>query len=667
MKPVKWWMPWLALLVLVVLVPTVVAQEKAPLMLIQGAPDAASSPPDVQTYVSVINPDTATSIEGLTAANFNLSESDTAVSGVQVSYETVGLAVVIVVDRGGISAAGDPRIKQATALANALVDRLSVTNVSSDDIVAMVGVGEKGVLQPEENFTLPPSVDTNRVRNALLMMEGETVKGGTPLYDGLDEALRLLIENPDKDIRESLSHRRKVIVVFSDGIDKEYSDEAREFDIIKKANDHGISLYAIGMARTNQALTGERNLVRLTGQTKGLYLLRKNADSEAEVKALFDRLVTQRQQYLLRYTTHQRKGTFLLKVVVNTPDLGSAEQTASFASVLEVPEVAIVQPTTGMTFTVPFSQTTRGPEPFAIALRAQVTFPDDVTKNRVTEVRYFANGNLIGSGTASPDFAFDWPVSTLVTPTTEAVVQQYTLTAEGVDALTGQALKTGAPVKIEVTWEWEEPPVPERLLSWARTNWFLLLALVVLGIGMIVLLILLISTRGKIATQAVKATTGVLKGMTQRLGAQPPAPGKLVVVQGANMGREFRLTGPVVKVGRDPQFSDFALYDEFVSNPHFTITMDQTQFFITDEGSTNGTRVNGVPIPPRQRMLLQAEAIIEVGQTRLQFKRLGGTTRALGAGESLPPATPLPYPPTQVAPPGQDQVPPVKGGPTRRV
>lgn len=667
MKPVKWWIPWLALLSLVILVPTVVAQEKAPLMLIQGAPDAASAPPEVKTYVSVINPTTAASIEGLTAADFSLSESDTGVSGVLASYETVGLAVVIVVDRGGISAAGDPRIKQATSLANALVDRLSVTNVDSDDIVAVVGVGEKGVLQPEENFTLPPSVDTNRVRNALLTMEGETVKGWTPLYDGLNEALRLLIENPDVGIRQALSHRRKVIVVFSDGIDKEYSDEAREFDIISKANEQGISLYAVGMARTNQALTGERNLVRLTTQTQGLYLLRKNADSETEIKAFFDRLVTQRQQYLLRYTTHQLKSTYLLKVIVNTPDLGSAEQTASFASVLEQPKVVMEQPTTGMTFTVPFSQTTRGPEPFFIALRAQVTFPDGVTENRVTEVRYFANGNLIGSGTVGPDFAFDWPVSLLVTPTTEAVVEQYTLTAGGVDALTGQALKTGDPVKIEVTWEWEEPPVTERLLSWVRGNWWLLLILVVLGVGMIVLLILLISTRGKIATQAVKATTSALKGMTQRLGTQPPAPGKLVVVQGANMGREFRLTGPVVKVGRDPQFSDFALYDEFVSNPHFTITMDQTQFFITDEGSTNGTRVNGVPIPPRQRMLLQPEAIIEVGQTRLQFKRLGGTTRQLGAGDPAQPGGPLPYPPTQVAPPGSDQVPPVKGGPTRRV
>jgi pSer/pThr/pTyr-binding forkhead associated (FHA) protein len=130
----------------------------------------------------------------------------------------------------------------------------------------------------------------------------------------------------------------------------------------------------------------------------------------------------------------------------------------------------------------------------------------------------------------------------------------------------------------------------------------------------------------------------------------------------------------VVKVGRDPQFCDFALYDEFASNPHFSITLEQTQFFITDEGSTNGTRVSGAPLQPHQRVLLQPDAIIEVGQTRLQFKRLGGTTRQLDA-QPAPPPEPAQrsHPPTQLAPPpGVAQTPPQpgpgqRGGPTRQV
>jgi hypothetical protein len=121
--------------------------------------------------------------------------------------------------------------------------------------------------------------------------------------------------------------------------------------------------------------------------------------------------------------------------------------------------------------------------------------------------------------------------------------------------------------------------------------------------------------------------------MTQRLGVGggAPARGKLVITKGANIGREFKLSTPIVKVGRDPQFSDFALYDQFVSNPHFSIIMEQDQFYIQDEGSTNGTKLNGAPLQHGQRYPVQQDAIIEAGSTQIQFKRLGGTTRRLGA------------------------------------
>lgn len=147
-------------------------------------------------------------------------------------------------------------------------------------------------------------------------------------------------------------------------------------------------------------------------------------------------------------------------------------------------------------------------------------------------------------------------------------------------------------------------------------------------------------------------------------------------------------------MARDPQFGDFALYDEYVSNPHFSIHYEQTQFYIVDEGSTNGTRVNGMPIPPHTRILLQPDSIIEVGMTRLQFKRVGGTTRQLQQQPSavppppspgVPPSPPYPGPmppstpgtpiPTQTYPgPGAPPTPPSSpgtsqpsGGPTRKV
>jgi len=613
-------------LVLLMVVQAGQAQGSGPLLIIQGAPDTIIAPPEVRTYVSVIDGNTAQTIEGLTTDSFQVKEVGIDVGTPAVSYEPVGLAIVVVVDRGGISAPGDPRIKEATDLVRELANRLSVTGAGDDDVIAIVGVGQDGVLEPKEDFSWNP-VDTNLVLNALVTMEGEAVRGGTPLYEGLDESLRLLTDNTNATIRDVLSHRRKIVVVFSDGIDPGFSSTAREQDIIRKANAADISLYTIGMARRNGSLSAAGNLENLAIQTYGLYQLHNNDETQQQVLDLFDNLATQRQQYLVTYRTRQPKGSYTLNVAADT-SIGSAEKSVSFSSILETPQIALTSPSDGLRVTVPYSLALGNFLPTTITLNVQIT-PVDGAARDPSEVRYIANGVFIGTGTAAPTFDFVWDLSRVVTPTEKAQTQDYTLVVNADDAYLGTGM-TSQPLNIRVTWAAKEVTFAEKTTEEVKENWWVILILIALAVGLVVLLFLLIKTRGELARKVITRTTSALRGVTKRLGASPQrAPGKLVVIQGANMGREFRLAAQVVKVGRDPQFCDFALYDEFVSNPHFSIQLEQTQFFITDEGSSNGTRLNGVPIPPKQRMLLQPDTIIEMGQTRLQFKRLGGTTRQL--------------------------------------
>ena len=657
------------------------SQGTGPLVIIQGPPDTTTAPPEVRTHVSVIDESTAQAIEDLTAKDFQVQEAGTDVGTPTVSYELAGLAIVVVVDRGGISAPRDGRIKEATDLVRELVNRLDVTGAAAD-VIAIVGVGEDGMLEPEEDFSYDP-VDTNLVLNALVAMEGETVSGGTPLYEGLDEALRLLTANTDATIRDVLSQRRKIVVVLSDGLDPNFSEKAQEEDIIRKANAADISLYTIGMARRNRGLSAEDNLVRLAHQTHGLYQLHNDDETHEQVLDLFNRLVTQRQQYMVTYQTHQPKGDYTLNVEVDTP-IGSAEESVTFSSILETPEIALTAPADGLQVTVPYSRSLEGFVPTPLEFSVQIT-PVDGAERYPLEVYYIANGEHIGMGTAPPDFPFTWHVSEEMTTTEQIQSKDYTLAASADDAYLGTGM-TSQPVNVGVTWEAKEVTIIEGTTDEVKENWWVILMLIALAAGLLILLILLIRTRGRMSEMtrhAISSTTGVLKGITKRLGAAPQrAPGKLVVIQGANMGKEFRLATQRIVVGRDPQFCDFALYDDFASNPHFSIQLEQTQFFITDEGSTNGTRVNGMPIQARQRMLLPPDAIIEVGQTRLQFKRLGGTTRQLGGspapGAAPPPPSPAPHPPTQPAP-GQPlppagpqpapggQMPQVRGGPTRIV
>ena len=633
------------------LIPSLIqAQQAGPLLIIHGRPDAKSNPPEVRTYVSVIDKENAQAVEGLSGDNFRVEEAGAAVEALEVSPEEIGMAVAIVVDRGGISAAGDSRIHEAADLARELVNRLSVAGATNDDVIAIVGVGQDGVLAPEENFSYNP-VDTNLVLNALVLMEGETVRGGTPLYEGMDEALNLLTKNPDGAIREVLTHRRKVIVVFSDGVDPDFSDEAREQDILRKALAENISIYAMGMAKKGGKLTAEGNLKKLAAQTDGVYRLHNSDDSHQEVLALFDRLVTQRKQYVLSYATHQPKADYTLDVVVET-DAGSADARQNFSSILELPKLYLSVSPDVLEHTLPYSATLRGSEWLTLTLSVRAESVDGVNR-APSVVRYYVNGDQVGESAAAPDFLFEWPVSELHQAGSEPITETYTLAAEAADPYLRRSYTTEAPVKIKVGWE--KRPMEREIEEEVKQNWWQILVFAAMFLALAIVLLILLRTRSELAKKVVKGATGMLKGVTRPLSAaSKQTPGKLVIQQGANIGREYRIGAQVVKVGRDPQFSDFALFDDFVSNPHFSIHMEGMQFYITDEGSTNGTRLNGIALPPHQRTPLAPDAVIEVGQIRLQFKQIGLATRPLeeraagrpaGAGPPVPPVgTPSPGP-----------------------
>ncbi len=637
------------------------AQSSGPVVDILGKLDASTDQPNVQLYLSVVDPTTGRAIDDLSDDNFSVLVSDEETDATS-SLETTGVAVVIVIDRGGIAQRRDKRIGQAVDLADNLLKKLNVDGSESADMVALIGIRgrDNGWLTPTVSLT---DYDPNAVSNKFDTLRTEEVRENTPLYDGIDRAIAWLTENPDSEIQDKLAHRRPIIVVFSDGIDKNFSDEARRIDIIDKCTDNDILLYSIQMG---SGATDAYNMEIMAERTNGLHVTHTADDQEAP--NLFKDIVTQRQSYLVTFPLLEPKGSYPVSVqVVDTPNGDGADE-ATVSSRLQLPEIALTAPSDDASYTVAYSQTTAAFLSEIISLNVEIT-PVDGLSRAPEEVSYYYNGVLIGKSDSEPSFDIEWNVSDIFTPTEQTQEQTYALIATANDVYLEERMESD-PITIHIKWEAKTHSTLEKILMWLSANWWLLAILAVLALGMLILLILLVRTRGEVARKVVARTTGVLKGVTRRLGAAPQkAPGKLVVIQGANMGKEFRLSAQVVKVGRDPQFCDFALYDEYASNPHFSIQLDQTQFFITDEGSTNGTRLNGTPMPARQRMLLQPDAIIQVGQTRLQFKRLGGTTRQLGATPPPPSKAkqPPPYQATKPAQPPVQPVPGQSGGPTQRV
>lgn len=103
---------------------------------------------------------------------------------------------------------------------------------------------------------------------------------------------------------------------------------------------------------------------------------------------------------------------------------------------------------------------------------------------------------------------------------------------------------------------------------------------------------------------------------------------RLVVERGGRVGREFAITGIETNIGRwdadSGIFPDIDLDEDDpeakISRRHARIVNHDSQYFIEDLGSTNGTFVNrGRRLLPGKRQMLQNGDEIIVGKTFLKF------------------------------------------------
>lgn len=69
-------------------------------------------------------------------------------------------------------------------------------------------------------------------------------------------------------------------------------------------------------------------------------------------------------------------------------------------------------------------------------------------------------------------------------------------------------------------------------------------------------------------------------------------------------------------IGRSPE-CQLRLIDQAVSRRHALVWVNQGKLFVRDEGTSNGTCVNGKPIPAGQPVALQEGSRLEIGQTSL--------------------------------------------------
>ncbi len=103
-----------------------------------------------------------------------------------------------------------------------------------------------------------------------------------------------------------------------------------------------------------------------------------------------------------------------------------------------------------------------------------------------------------------------------------------------------------------------------------------------------------------------------------------PGTGMLVVVRGPNAGSRFLLDRERTSIGRHPD-SDIFLDDVTVSRRHAVVTLGEDGIEVEDNGSLNGTYVNGERVDRRQ---LATGDELQIGRFKLLF--VGDSTLTLG-------------------------------------
>ncbi len=589
--------------------------------------------PNVTAYVSVVANDKS-AITGLPADRFIVSEDgqemDPAV--VQIIKDPIGLAVVFVLD---VSKSMDfTGVVESTRLQDAknlIFYFASAGQVRLDeaDLSGLVVIYDDPGGAPQ--IVSPLSSDhIGNLYNSLANFErNPRANTLTPLKEGVEQAIRLFNNPTNPDAAARLPRMRQTIIILSDGLDL-VSKKAETEDLINQALAAGINLYTIGIDSEPSIHFDDEALQRLANQTQGEFRHHNSQQAHDDTLQLFGRFLTQGNLYRITYPTHAARGSdhrVLIKVDADQTGVPVSAE-ANFASPLVQPEIEILSVTplsvtwqVGITGTLPVTITAQVSHPDGISRppRDIQLAVDSVAKQQMTPVAG-SNDTFVGTFDA---YGLSDGLHAL-----NVVLE---------DSVLGSQVAS-SPVNLEVTVRQAPTPTPlppvKAVVKEAKTNWWIIFCLGGLALLMLAFFILLLF-RTRNVRQVVQNTTGRLKKATMRLSPlTTPAKARLVVMSGYAKGREYRIpnTSRIVLVGRDPDFCDFPLGDSYVSNPHFKITFETTDAYITDEGSTNGTTVNGVPLQPGQRMLLQRDAIIDAGGARVQFLRIGGTTRVLTGG-----------------------------------
>lgn len=82
----------------------------------------------------------------------------------------------------------------------------------------------------------------------------------------------------------------------------------------------------------------------------------------------------------------------------------------------------------------------------------------------------------------------------------------------------------------------------------------------------------------------------------------------------------IKVTKSTFTIGRDPNNTDYTLYNKVIGRVHAKILSSDGTYYIKDNNSRNGTYVNGVKLQPMERVKMKHEDKIKLANEELEFR-----------------------------------------------
>ena len=586
-------------------------------------------------------------VPDLGISDFTILEEDQPVTNPTIEEENSRIAVHFLIDAGStmVDSPNQPRWDRAESIITDFAVQRPVMRNGEDFVTVQVvepngTVVDLAIDEIDANAitaavgSFSPKVPTNDLANVITAADAALERlNSAGEFEGISKAIVIL----SGDLQ--ITQQRQALI-----------DKAKRFQI---------PIYTVLLKPDASSFTPP--LQELADNTNGRFTTYIDASS---LNGIFNELELARLQYKLTYeTTSGASGARQVEV-----QAGSGTDTESYSIEIGPPRILISEPGDGDLIerrAAEFTEQLDAIAPTTVDVRGEViTTPP----RRLRVARLLVNGDVVDStNTPGRELNFVWDLrrdqilgttpyrleievedtlgltgrSDVLNVDVNLIVPEERDDAQATLIAGQQATIDAQSVTVdELADELAQPDFPclltDRFLSGnsavcaieqtVRGNWIGLIGILV-SLGAI---IFVLSSRSKPA-EAIRTTiTDVGTRLTQQFRAIEPR-GYLMVVQGdgANVGRQLPIYG-TTPIGRSREHAQLLFHqnnnDSPISRLHCTIVDEESHFLIRDEGSTHGTYINGMRIPPHQSTMMLNDgdeielALVEQGGIQLIFQ-----------------------------------------------